>query len=234
MRWILPLGMAAGLLGGPGGGSPPTAKPAPKQIPATPEVKVDLPAIPAKIEVTKSQPTDGNKPDQRSPILDILKSEDEREMAALAKQKDPAYYLAYQLVEQRVVSLEAEGGALITDSDDTARNLDVEVRVGDPSLDNTRDLASDDNGLNSPLTRRGVVPFGEDKQALSSALWLETDRRYREAVSALGYVRQDQSTLKSRVVAPDFSPEPAESHIEAPVKLSFDKGQWIERLKRCS
>ena len=39
-----------------------------------------------------------------------------------------------------MVSLEAEGGALITDSDDTARNLDVEVRVGSPKLDNTRPL----------------------------------------------------------------------------------------------
>src|SRR3954471_9696656 len=235
MRWIFPLGAVAGLLGGcPGNGGTPTAKPEPKQQPPAAEMRLELPSIPSKIDLTKSQPTDGNSPDKRSPILDIMKSETEREMGELKKQKDPAYYLAYQLVEQRVVSLDAEGGALITDSDDTVRNLDVEVRVGKPELDNTRTLADDSNGLNAPLTRRGTVPFGDDKQALSSALWLETDRRYREAVSALGYVRQDQSTLKSRVVAPDFSPEPPEVHIEAPVVLAFDKAQWIERLKRCS
>ena len=174
------------------------------------EVKLDLPTIPAKIEVTTSAPTDGNAPDKRSPILDILKAENEREMAALEQDsRSPAYYLGYQLVEQRIVNLEAEGGALVTDSDDTARNLDVEVRVGSPELDNTRQLADDTNGLNAPLTRRGVVPFGEDKQALSNALWLETDRRYREAVTALGYVRQDQPTLsRSTRPAPDFSAEP--------------------------
>jgi predicted Zn-dependent protease len=199
-------------------------------------MKLELPAIPAKIEVTKSQPTDGNAPDKRSPILDILKGENAREIAALRKQPEPAYYLAYQLVEQRVVSLEAEGGALIADTDNTDRNLDVEVRVGTPALDNTRNLTSDDAGLNAPLTRRGIAPFGDDKQALSNALWLETDRRYREAVTALGYVRQDQSTLahSKKDTAPDFASDQAEVYVEAPAKLEFDKARWIERLKRCS
>ncbi|MBL0216558.1 MAG: peptidase U62 [Myxococcales bacterium] len=234
MRWIFCLGAAAGLLGCPAGnGGNTTVKPDPKPQPL-PEIKLDLPAIPAKIEVTKSQPTEGNAPDKRSAILDILKSENEREMGALQKQKEPAHYLAYQLVEQRIVSLEAEGGALITDSDDTARNLDVEVRVGDPNLDNTRDLASDDNGLNSPLTRRGVVPFGEDKQAIANALWLETDRRYRESVTALGYVRQDQATLSKHATAPDFAGSKPEVYVEAPVTVTFDKSVWVERLKRCS
>ncbi|MBA3453071.1 MAG: TldD/PmbA family protein [Deltaproteobacteria bacterium] len=233
MRWIYALGAAAGLLGCPGG-STATVKqpPTPPGPPA--EIRVDLPSIPSKVEVTRSAPTDGHDPSKRSPLLDIMKAENERQMAALRAQKEPAHYLAYQLVEQRVVNLEAEGGALITDSDDSARNLDVEVRVGTPDLDNTRNLASDDNGLNSPLTRRGVVPFGEDKQAISNALWLETDRRYREAVTALGYVRQDQSTLSKQKAAPDFASDKADVYVEAPATLVFDKQQWIDRLKRCS
>lgn len=232
---MLPLGALAGLAACGAGGTAVNGPPPPLPGgPVTADIKVDLPSIPSKIEVTQSAPTENNAPGKRSPILDVLKAENEREMAALSKQKDPAHYLAYQLVEQRVVNLESEGGALVTDSDDTARNLDVEVRVGRPELDNTRALADDSNGLNAPLTRRGVVPFGDDKQALSNALWVETDRRYRESVSALGYVRQDQSTLKSRATAPDFSQEKPEVYVEAPTKLEFNKQQWIERLKRCS
>jgi predicted Zn-dependent protease len=199
------------------------------------DAKLDLPAIAAKIEVTTSKPTEGTSPDQKSPILAILKAENEREVASLAKTNDPAYYLAYQLVEQRIVTMDAEGGALVADNDDTARNLDVDVRVGSPKLDNTHQLADDTNGLNSPLTRRGLVPFGADPEALSSALWLETDRRYHEAVSALGYVRQDQQTLSQKKASDDdFSHEPAETHIEPVAKLEFDKAQWAERLKKCS
>jgi TldD protein len=212
--------------------SPPHAAP-PAALPGN-EAKADLPAIPAKIDVTTSGPTEGDVPAQRSPVLDILKSENEREMGALQRGPDPAYYLAYQVVEQRVVNLEAEGGALTTDSDDSRRNLDVDVRVGAPKLDNTHPLADDTNGLNAPLSRSVAVPFGDDKQALQHAVWLETDRRYHEATSALNYVRQDQATLSKRSNEPDFSSEAAETYVETPARLEFDKADWVERLKRCS
>ena len=232
MRKPFALVLVAACSGGAGGKVP--AKPVPPPLPGN-VAATELPNIPAKIEVVTSAPTDANAPDQRSPLLDVMKAENEREMAALAKTPQPAYYLGYQLVEQRIVSLEAEGGAMVTDQDDVNRNLDVEVRVGSPDLDNTRQLADDTNGLNAPLTRRGDVPFGDDKEAISNALWLETDRRYHEAVTALNYVKQDQQTLqKAKKNEPDFSHEPQETHVEAPAKLEFDKQQWIERLKRCS
>jgi TldD protein len=239
MRSLLSLGAAAGLAAslagcpsGGGGNGPVPAGPTPP-LPAG-ETRLELPAVPARLDATTTLPLDGNAPDKRSPILDIMKAEIDREMAVLRAQKEPAHYLAFQLVEQRVVNLEADGGALIADSDDTARNLDVEVRVGAPELDNTRALADDQNNLNAPLTRRGVVPFGEDKQALANAMWLETDRRYREAANALGYVRQDLATLKKGSDVPDFSAAPAEVFVGPPAKLEFNKDKWIERLRRCS
>jgi TldD protein len=234
MQRTLVLGALAALAACPGGGGgQSTAKNPSAPLPGN-EGKYDLPEIPATINVSQSAAAEGHSPDKRSPILDVLKAENDRQMAALKKAPEPAYYLAYQLVEQRVVSLEAEGGALISDNDDTARNLDVEVRVGSPKLDNTRAIASDSNGLNSPMTRRGVVPFGDDKQALTNALWVETDRRYHEAVTALGYVKQDQSTLSKQGSDPDFSAAPAEVYIGKPGQLQFDKSQWVERLKNCS
>ena len=238
MRRILSLGAAAelalvALAACSGGATHAPVKPS-NQLPGNQSAN-DLPDIPDKIVTTTSAPMDGNAPDKASPILDIMRSENEREMAALSKTSDPAYYLAYQLDEQRLVTLEAEGGALVTDNDDTRRNLDVEVRVGSPHLDNTRQISDDTNGLNSPLTRLGLVPFGTDKVAITNSLWLETDRRYHEAVSALGYVRQDQQTLAAKKTNDDdFSSEPKESYVEALGKLEYDKAQWVDRLKRCS
>ena len=234
MRRTLSLGAFAGLVACSGGGA---AKQPMKPVPpptAGIDPKLELPSIPAKIAVTTSAPTEGNAPDKRSPILDTLVAENQREMSALRKTSDPAYYLGYELVEQRIVSLDAEGGAMIDDKDDTMRNLDVEVRVGSPQLDNTRQISDDSNQLNAPLTRRGMVPFGEDKAALSNALWLETDRRYHEAISALGYVKQDQSTLSKHKSDADFSAEPGEVYVEATAKLDFDKAKWVDRLRRCS
>ncbi|HVK77550.1 MAG TPA: metallopeptidase TldD-related protein [Kofleriaceae bacterium] len=194
----------------------------------------DLPDVPAKIETTSVEPMTGDTPAARSPLLDVMAAENARWMKTLGGAPDPAYYLSYQIVEQRVVSLDAEGGALVNDSDETDRILDVEIRVGSPQLDNTRALSDDPNGLNAPLPRRGVVPFEADGPAIANHLWLETDRRYREAVQALTYVRQDQRTLGKKAAVPDFTKAPAEVYIGAPVKLTYDKAAWVARLKRCS
>ena len=131
MRRFLSLGVA-GLAACSSTADPQLVKQPSPPLPQAGDIKVELPDIPAKIDITTSQPMEGNQPAKRSPVLDELKSEADREMAALGKQAEPAYYLAYQVVEQRVVSLEAEGGAIITDQDETSRNLDVDVRVGSP------------------------------------------------------------------------------------------------------
>ena len=200
----------------------------------TTAMPVTLDDVPVRIETTNVEPMVGHAPDAKSPLLDIMLDENRRWMAALGKKDDPAYYLAYQVTDSRVVNLDAEGGALITDSDETDRHLDVEIRVGSPQLDNTRQLFTEQAGLNAPLTRRGVVPFGTDPEAIASHLWLETDRRYREAVQTLAYIEQDQTTRRSADKVGDFTPAPAETFVGKPVKLEFDKGAWIERLKRCS
>src|SRR6202012_3470826 len=93
----------------------------------------------------------------------------------------------------------------------------------------------DTNGLNAPLTRHGAVPFGSDKAAITSSLWLETDRPAYEGGSPLGSVRQDpQTPAAKKTNDDDFSAEPKETYVEAPAKLEFDKAQWVERLKKCS
>jgi TldD protein len=232
-------GALVALVGCSGGGAKPLTIPplSDPGDPSNPGGAIDpmvLPEIAAVIKTTSSPPLDGNDPSVASPLLGIMSAEIGRWTSKLAAGADPLYYLAYQLVEQRQVVLEAEGGALTTDSDDSARNLDVEARVGSPSLDNTRPLSTEDRGLNDPMTRRGVVPFGDDPQAISNALWLETDRRYRESVQALAYVRQDQSTLSRKTDVPDFAHGQPEKYYQKQLSLQFDKAKWIARLKRCS
>src|SRR5688572_32446529 len=103
MRRTVLLGALAGLAACPkGGGHTPVNNPTSPALPGN-EIKLDLPEIPAKIEVSQSLPTEGNAPDKRSPVLDVLKAENDRQIAILKKAPEPAYYLAYQLIEQRVV-----------------------------------------------------------------------------------------------------------------------------------
>jgi predicted Zn-dependent protease len=225
-------------LAGCGSTTPTTTKTMPALPPSGSGVPIakgtDLPQVPAKIDTTTQDPVGGNDPSARNPLLDVMVAENQRWMKSFASMQDPAYYLGYQITDQRLVTLEAEGGAIVTDSDDADRNLDVELRVGSPELDNSHPISDDANNLNVPLARRGVVPIGDDKVAVARHLWLETDRRYREATTALAYVMQDQSTLSKKKTAPDFAAEPAEVYIGKPATLDFDKAQWVARLKRCS
>src|SRR5688572_3367931 len=109
MRWHVCLVVVFAATGCPGGGNgtknPNGGGGGPPLDPK--EIKVDLANVPTKIDLTKSAPMDGNNPAKRSPILDILKAENDREMADLRKQREPAYYLAYQVVETRAVSLDS-------------------------------------------------------------------------------------------------------------------------------
>src|SRR5690348_14475667 len=99
---------------GPGGKGKPTG---PVDRPPPVDKPPELPAIPSHIETASDPPMSDDTPGARSPILDVMAAENKRSMDVLSKANDPAYYLAYQIAEQRVVTLDAEGGALIGDGD---------------------------------------------------------------------------------------------------------------------
>ncbi|WP_428264979.1 TldD/PmbA family protein [Haliangium sp.] len=195
-----------------------------------------LPEVPVEIDTVRVEPGVGHDPAARAPILDIMLEENQRWMEVLGQQREaPAYFVSYQIYDRRAVVLETDGGALVTDSDTKARWLDVEVRAGSPRLDNRHTLSDEQqNQINAPRVRRGVIPFGADEQAVRNHLWLETDRRYREAKLALGVVRLDKSVTAQDDAPPDFVKGQAETFIQPVAALDFDKEAWIERLRACS
>ncbi len=197
---------------------------------------IALPDIPAQVEYERVMPMDGHTPSERTPILDTMRKENQRWMDKLTQQPQaPAYFLSYQVYDRRAVVLESDGGALVTDNDDSIRWLDVEIRVGSPMLDNRHSLSDEQqNQLNAPRLRRGIIPFGDDEQAIRNHLWLETDRRYREAKLALGVAQIDNSVTAKEERPPDFVRAPAEEYIDPIASLDFDKEVWIERLRKCS
>lgn len=197
--------------------------------------KPDIPAVPVNLNEARRKPMDGHDPAARSPVLDIMLSETKRSLDVLSRQQLPAYYLAYQIHDQRTVVIETEGGALTTYVDDVDRQLDTEVRVGGPKLDNRHQLSSEQQQfINGPLPRRGMVPFGADEQALRHHLWLDTDRRYREAELSLRAVLTDKSVTAQQDSPPDFVYETREEYIEPVKDLKFDKNALIARARACS
>lgn len=192
------------------------------------------PAVPAAVEAKTIEPQTGNNPAVRSPILDVMVEENRRSMKALEHQQVPAYYVSYQIIERRAVVIDAEGGALVNEDEQTSRALDVVVRVGSPQLDNTHPLQDSNVAQLVRAARLGSVPFGTDSQAIRHALWLETDRRYREAKDLFALVMHEQRIGHSAPTAPDFVHAKGQVYIQPEKKLEVDRDHWVKRARDCS
>ncbi len=160
-----------------------------------------------------------------APVLAMLEAELVVNLAGLQEDAvgEPAYYLAYDLVARRDLWLEAQGGVIVREDRDADRTIDVDVRVGGPDLDNSHVVDGDygpGNGLGSALP----VSMSDDKLSLSQGIWLETERQYRNALTALADVESGHD-LRSEQDArehPDFSRETIAEHIEPAVKVDLD------------
>jgi TldD protein len=172
---------------------------------------------------------------QTTPVLlDAMTTELHRAFTSLGKQGDgkqpPPYFLSYDVRDSEAVAIRAEYGALADSSVARIRLADVQVRIGDPKLDNTHGdhRASAVNSLQLPL--------GDDRQALSRTLWLATNSGYATALD--NYLRVEteaQVRAKEEDTSPDFSHEQQQTSINAPApKIEMDRAAWEKRVAALS
>ena len=166
------------------------------------------------------------------PLLHTLQAELERSMERLAEQPDPPYFLAYEVVDAQSVEMHGEDGAFGSVSSSRMRQFDVEVRVGDPALDNTHPDAEVDDGS----LRRGdyALPLDDDPAAVRVALWKETDRRYRNALFRLDQIRANRVVRLDDEDLGDFSGADPAVWIGEPAALEVDEALWAEALRSVS
>src|SRR5205823_1272502 len=73
-------------------------------------------------------------------VLEAMREELQRSVQQLKTQPDPPYFVSYEITETATANVSAGFGALRQSSERRRRQLDVDVRVGDYSLDNTRQI----------------------------------------------------------------------------------------------
>ena len=167
-----------------------------------------------------------------------MTSELDRAMASLGKpgtgkQDDkqvPPYFLSYSVADAAGISIRAQYGALVDSQDTHQRVVDVQVRVGDPKLDNTHGnhRASAVNTLQLPLS--------DDREALSRSLWLATNSGYGTALDNYLRVKTEAEVrAKEEDSSGDFSTEPKQVSVEKPAPAPVvDKAAWEDRVRSLS
>jgi TldD protein len=170
------------------------------------------------------------------PLLDTMTAELNRAMGSLGKQPDksgkqiPPYFLSYSVADATGVSIRAQYGALVTSEDSRQRVLDVQMRVGDPKLDNTHGTHR------SAAVNTLQLPITDDREALSRSLWLATNSGYGTALDNYLRVKTEAEVrAKEEDNSGDFSTESAQVFVGKPAPAPVvDKAAWEDRVRALS
>jgi TldD protein len=178
---------------------------------------------------------------QATPVLlDAMTGELHRAFTSLGKsgpgaaagddKQLPPYFVSYSVADASAVSIRAQFGALADSSSERERVADVQIRLGDPKLDNTHGTHRS-TGVHS-----FQLPLGDDATALRRALWLGTNAGYGTALDNYLRVKTEaQVRAKEEDTSPDFSQETPQTSIVKPAPpVVVDRAGWEQRVRGLS
>ena len=175
--------------------------------------------------------------EKESPLLKFMAEELDFSMKKLTTDDGVRpYYLCYTMTHSSSAAVVGSLGALEQDDARTRRVLDVDVRVGDYVLDNTRQIRG---GAGDRFARRadGVAqaPIEDDPLAVKQALWQTTDAAFKAAVERFQRVKTDlKTTVEDEHKSDDFSREKPGVHFESDAVLNLDRAAWADRIRKVS
>ncbi len=168
-------------------------------------------------------------------VLKALEEEMQRAKEILTQKGDPPpYFISYQVFETDSTNVSASRGALRNSSSNRSRALDVDLRVGEYQFDNSHQL----RGQPDFMGRFAIsvpLPIEDDIDAIKSAIWLDTDRKYKAAVERLMQVKANRSIkVEEEDKSADFSREEPQVAALPPANIKVNTADWETRAKAYS
>ena len=165
-----------------------------------------------------------------SPVLVAMNAELARTQAKLKSQPVPPYYLSYEITETHSIGVAGAFGKLQGSGDYRNRQLDVDLRVGDYTLDNTREVRGE---MNYPQYSTTVVPIDNDPDAIRAMIWHQTDASYKRALDQLTKVKTNvQVKVAQEDKSVDFSREAPEHYSEPIVDVQVNRAAWEDKIRK--
>ncbi|HAT71255.1 MAG TPA: peptidase U62 [Elusimicrobia bacterium] len=174
------------------------------------------------------------QPGVSDPLLEALKTELNRSARKLKNaEPSPLYYIGYEAYDKTSYGLSAQGGSVYSEDDRRARLLDVDVRIGSYSLDNTHEMKG--GAANSKRQELFSLPVEDAPAALRAEIWNLTDRSYKTALDQYAKVKMNKSvTAEEEDKSDDFTPAKPETFYEKASFPAFDKGKFRAMVRRLS
>lgn len=178
---------------------------------------------------------DGSTSPQADPLIDVLSAELEYSMSRLvADDGTKPYYIAYTVYDDASAQVSASLGALAGRQQDRRRSLNIDLRVGDYTLDNTHQLR--ESGP-SHVRGSGNIPIAltNDADAIRQTLWYHTDQEFKDAARRLAQIKTNLVVkVEEEDKSDDFTKEPPSVHVSEGASLAFDTDAWAQRVRRIS
>jgi predicted Zn-dependent protease len=165
-------------------------------------------------------------------LFQALSDELARAMTLEMPGLDRPYFIQYRVEDSLAHTLSAADGALLSSQRTRQRELRTQVRVGSFELDNTN-FADGGFGFGNPI-EQSSLPLTDDYRALRQALWLATDRDYKNAVETL---TRKRAYLRDKHIVDrpaDFSAATPLVQSGPTARLEFDEPAWRNRLSELS
>jgi len=161
--------------------------------------------------------------------LRAMKDELARSMSDLAlRDGGKPYFISYGMWDHERFEISASLGALVASYEFPVRTLDIDLRVGDASFDNT-------NITDRSAARSITLPRDDDYDTVRRDLWLATDRLFKHETETLAHKR---AIVAAEAASPDavasFSKEPpAQIHVPG-TPPAIDRGKLEALAKQLS
>ena len=141
-------------------------------------------------------------------LVDATKKELIRSFEELKKGEYAPYFISYQLIEKQTHRISARLGNILTNFNNHTRQLDIDLRIGSPELDNTRQIRGNfDFGGNISATS---LPLEDSEITIRNTIWSATDRAYTKSIEKFEKAKANNEV---KIAAEDTS---ADFSIESP------------------
>jgi TldD protein len=168
-----------------------------------------------------------------APVLEAMHAELERSMQKLKTQPVPPYFLSYEITETHDVYVSAAFGRLTGSNEDHRRHLDIDLRVGDYTMDNTREVRGGMPANPYANYANIAVPIENDPDAIRAVLWFHTDEQYKRALEQFTKVKTNvQVKVAQEDQSNDFSREEPQQFSEPAIDIKVDGRAWEDKLRR--
>lgn len=157
-------------------------------------------------------------------VLQLLRNQLNSNFLELSKSEHPAYFMAYRIHETEKHCLSSDFGSLIENVHSKEVVFSVEIRIGNPDLDNHH---TNNNVLE--IKQKVKLPLEYNSEYIIDVIKTETAHAWNEAVARYSHLLSESHFLNFESYS--FDGSGYDNYFEPKSTFFFDEESWIEKTK---